>query len=71
MPYGNVGSMESWGSDGNISFTQRINKDMDFTIRGNFTYSTNKVKYFEEADNKYEYYSASGRPYNYQKAISL
>ena len=67
MPYGNVGSMESWGSDGNISFTQRINKDMDFTIRGNFTYSTNKVKYFEEADNKYEYYSASGRPYNYQK----
>lgn len=67
MPYGNVGSMESWGSDGNISFTQRINKDMDFTIRGNFTYSTNKVKYFEEADTKYEYSSSTGRPYGYQK----
>ena len=67
MPYGNVGSMRSWGSDGNIAFTQRINKDTEFTIRGNFTYSTNKVKYFEEADTKYEYASSSGRPNGYQK----
>lgn len=72
MPYGNVGRMVSYGSDGNFTYMQPINKDMDFTLRGNFTYSTNKVKYFEEADTKYEYYSSVGRPYGYQKGyISL
>lgn len=67
MPYGNVGSMVSWGADGNFTYNQRINKDMDFTIRGNFTYSTNKVNYFEEADNKYPYTSLSNRPHGYAK----
>ncbi len=67
MPYGNVGSMVSWGSDGNITFTQDLNKDTYFTIRANYTYATNKVKYFEEADTKYEYNSVVGRPYGYQK----
>lgn len=67
MPYGNVGSMVSWGSDGTLAFNHRINKDMEFTLRGNFTYSTNKVNYFEEADTKYEYSSSSGRPNGYMK----
>ncbi len=67
MPFGNVGSMVSWGADGNFTFNHRINKDLDFTIRGNFTYSTNKVNYFEEADTKYEYMSASGRPWGYTR----
>ena len=35
MPFGNVGKMVSYGSDGNISFTQNINKNMSFTLRGN------------------------------------
>lgn len=67
MPYGNVGSMESWGSDGNITFNHQFNKNAELTIRANFTYSTNKVNYFEEADTKYEYTSQSGRPHNYTK----
>lgn len=67
MPYGNVGSMVSWGADGNITFNHRINKEMDFTIRANFTYSTNKVNYFEEADTRYEYMSASNRPFGYMR----
>lgn len=67
MPYGNVGSMVSWGADGNFTYTQKFSKDMDLTVRGNFTYSTNKVKYFEEADTKYPYTSTSNRPLNYTK----
>ena len=59
--------MVSWGSDGNITFNQRINKDMEFTLRANFTYSTNKVNYYEEGDTKYEYTSATGRPNGYMK----
>ena len=69
MPFGNVGSMKSYGSDGNITYIQDIGKDMSLTFRGNFTLSNNKVNYFEEADTKYEYNSATGRPYGYQKGL--
>lgn len=60
MPNGNVGKMISYGSDGNVSYTQRINKDMSFTLRGNFTYSANEVKNWEQSLQKYEYQNYSG-----------
>lgn len=66
MPYGNVGSMTSFGSDGSISYSKQVNKDFSYIVRANYTYSKNKVNYFEEADTKFEYYSKSGRPYGYQ-----
>ena len=69
MPFGNVGSMKSYGSDGNVTYIQNIGKDMSVTFRGNFTLSNNRVNYFEEADTKYEYNSATGRPYGYQKGL--
>lgn len=69
MPWGNVGSMKSFGSDGNITYIQDINKDMSLTLRANFTYSKNKVNYFEEADTKYPYNSVIGRPHNFQKGL--
>lgn len=64
MPFGNVGKMKSWGSDGNISFTHAIDKDMSFTLRGNFTYSANKVENWEQALQPYEYQNYSGYVYN-------
>lgn len=69
MPYGNVGSMKSFGSDGNITFIQDFSKDMSLTLRGNYTLSSNKVNYFEESDTKYEYNSVIGRPNGFQKGL--
>lgn len=63
MPYGNVGKMKSYGSDGNITFTHRINEDMNFTIRGNYTYSKNKVQNWEEAYLEYPYLEHAGFPH--------
>jgi TonB-linked SusC/RagA family outer membrane protein len=63
-PYGNVGEMKSWGSDGNIAYTQKINKDMDFTIRANFTYAQNRVENWEELIITYPYLKRSGLPHN-------
>ncbi len=60
MPFGNVGKMKSWGSDGNISYTQDINRDWSFTVRGNFTYSVNKVENWEQALQPYDYQNYSG-----------
>ncbi|MDO5570271.1 MAG: TonB-dependent receptor [Bacteroidales bacterium] len=74
MPYGNVGSMRSYGADGNVSYTQKINKDLTATIRGNFTYSTNKILNWEQPYQKYDYLSYKDKPYNVlrgYKAIGL
>ncbi|MDR2804181.1 MAG: TonB-dependent receptor [Dysgonamonadaceae bacterium] len=65
MPFGNVGKMRSYGSDGNIAYTQNIGKDLSFTIRGNYTYSKNIIQHMEQANPKYPYQSADNMPYNY------
>lgn len=62
-PYSNVGRMHSYGSDGNISYTHEINKDMYFTVRANYTFSQNIVDYFEENKLPYDYLSAVGKPH--------
>lgn len=67
MPFGNVGRMRSYGSDGNITFSQSIGKDISFTIRGNYTYSTNDVQDWEQAYPKYEYQRIAGSPLNIQR----
>ena len=64
MPYGNVGKMRSYGSDGNASYLHELNKDMSFTLRANFTYSKNSVMDWEEANPKYPYQEMGGYPHN-------
>jgi TonB-linked SusC/RagA family outer membrane protein len=62
-PYGNVGKMKSWGSDGNVSFTHEISKDMSFTVRGNYTFSQNLVQNWEQVSEPYPYLELSGQPH--------
>lgn len=64
MPFGNVGKMRSYGSDGNLSYSQSFGKDWSFTIRGNYTYSTNDVQEWEQAYPKYNYQQIQGNPYD-------
>lgn len=72
MPFGNVGKMKSYGSDGNISYTHPINKDMSFTLRGNYTYTKNMIDSWEQPASKYAYQDYSGWPYQIQRGyISL
>ncbi len=63
-PFANVGKMKSSGIDGNISYSSRINPDMDFTIRGNFTYSKNVVQNWEQAYLEHSYLEFNGFPHN-------
>lgn len=60
MPYGNVGSMTSWGGDGNFEYFQPLGKNFHFTLRGNFTLSKNKINNWEEATQPYPYLSKTG-----------
>lgn len=60
MPYGNVGSMKSWGGDGNFEYFHTFNKDLHLTLRGNFTLSKNKIKNWEQAEQPYPYLRQAG-----------
>lgn len=72
QPYGNVGSMVSFGSDGNIAYTQNFGKDFSLTVRGNFTYSANMVKTWEEQNQPYVYKERANKPLdNYHGYIAL
>ena len=64
MPYGNVGRMRSFGADGNASYMHNINKDMSFTIRGNFTYSDNEIQNWEQPYMDHRYQEFKNFPYN-------
>lgn len=63
LPFSNVGKMYSFGSDGNAEYTHVINKDMSFTVRGNYTWSQNIVDNWEENKREYEYLNYTGKPY--------
>lgn len=69
FPFGNVGKMKSYGSDGNASFTHTLGKDFNFTIRGNYTYSTNKVKEWEETNLPHDYLFKKGWPHNIRRGF--
>lgn len=62
-PYGNVGSMRSYGTDGNVSYTHDISDDWNFTVRGNYTYSTNEIINWEEPPTRYPYQPLNGYPH--------
>jgi TonB-linked SusC/RagA family outer membrane protein len=68
-PYINTGSMKSWGADGNIAFTQNVKKDLSFTVRGNFTFSRNKVTHWEQTGVNFPYQSFTNVPYGVQRGL--
>ncbi len=69
IPYGNVGSMHSYGSDGNVAFQYDITKDMNFTIRANYTYAANFIDHYEEAEPLYPYLKKTGYPFGVQRGL--
>ncbi len=69
QPWANVGAMESWGADGNISYMHQFNKDWNLTVRANFTYTNNKLTAYEQSGVKYPYQSYIGTPYGNQRGL--
>lgn len=69
QPWANVGAMESWGADGNISYMHQFNKDWSLTVRANFTYTNNKLTAYEQSGVKYPYQSYIGTPYGNQRGL--
>lgn len=68
-PYTNIGGMESWGFDGNLTFNHNFTKDFGMTMRGNWTFARNEVTYWEQAGVVYPYQSYIGVPYGVQRGL--
>lgn len=58
-PWANVGKMESKGIDGNFMFQQKVG-NIDFTLRGNMTYTKTKILEYDEEANAYPYQKTEG-----------
>lgn len=69
MPYGNVGSMRSWGADGNFEFFHSFNKDLHLTLRGNFTLAKNKIEYWEQPQQPFPYQNQAGYSNSVQRGF--
>lgn len=58
-PSANVGSVSSKGFDGNLRFNHRVG-EVSLTIRGNITYSKNKILDRDEENSVYPYQQQEG-----------
>ena len=68
-PDTNIGGMESWGFDGNITFNHNFTKDFGMTVRGNWTFARNNVTYWEQSGVVYPYQSFVDVPYGVQRGL--
>ena len=58
-PSANVGAVRSEGFDGNFAYKQKFG-DVNLTVRGNMTYSKNKILEYDEENNIYPYQMTAG-----------
>lgn len=68
-PWVNAGSMRSWGADGNLSYMQPFSAGISLTVRGNFTFSRNKVTHWEQTGINYPYQSYTDVPYGVHRGL--
>jgi TonB-linked SusC/RagA family outer membrane protein len=68
QPWANIGKMENIGFDGQFNYNQKFGK-VDVTMRGNITYTRNKVLEFDEEAGQLPYKMTQG--YRWQQAKGL
>lgn len=66
--WGNVGRMKSWGSDGTASFTKKLG-DFNVEVRGNFTFTRDKILDYDEVIPRYPYLAQKGTSYGTTRGL--
>jgi TonB-linked SusC/RagA family outer membrane protein len=67
-PWANIGKMENRGFDGQFNFNQKLG-EVEATVRGNITYTRNKVLEYDEEASTLPYKMKSG--YQWDQAVGL
>ncbi|MEG1587592.1 MAG: SusC/RagA family TonB-linked outer membrane protein, partial [Bacteroidales bacterium] len=62
LPYANIGRVENKGGDMSIDFNHAFRHDFIINLKGNLTYSVNKLIDKDEPKQLYEYQSEIGQP---------
>ena len=66
-PYLNLGVVDNSGYELEINYNKSFNKDLFLSVKGNFSYNHNKVKFWDEvpyADGYYYQYRTTGQSLN-------
>lgn len=58
----NIGKMDNYGYEGELSFNNYIN-NFHYWIKSNFTFARNKVIFKDEVENPYPYLMTTGQPF--------
>jgi TonB-linked SusC/RagA family outer membrane protein len=66
--WGNVGKMRSWGADGTASYTRKFG-DFDVEVRGNFTFTRDKIIDYDEVPPRYPYLARKGTSNNVTRGL--
>jgi TonB-linked SusC/RagA family outer membrane protein len=66
--YGNVGKMRSWGSDGTLSWMRKFG-DFMVELRGNYTFTRDKILAYDETPRPYPYLLQKGTPYDITRGL--
>lgn len=67
-PWANVGKMRSKGIDGNFMFKHKVG-EVDFTLRGNMTFTKNEVLEYDEEQQYYSYKMTQGYRWNQARGL--
>lgn len=67
-PWANVGAVKSKGFDGNFQYKDHIG-EINWTVRGNITYSKNTILERDEENNVYAYQYGKGYRVNQQRGL--
>lgn len=55
IPKVNIGVVDNKGYEIELAYQKTVNKDLSFTVRGNFNYNENTVKYADEVQYGEDY----------------
>lgn len=50
LPYSNIGRVLNHGIDATLLYSHSVNRDLQVSFRGTFTYARNKILYYDEPD---------------------
>lgn len=61
-PWANKGKVNNWGWELSANYNRRITQDLSMDIRGNFTYTQNKIVDIDDPIYKYPWQARTGKP---------
>ncbi len=56
----NLGKVNSWGFDGNLSYNKRVSNDFSYRVGGTFTFTRNRAVYLDEAAGVLDFQKKEG-----------